>query len=110
KHESTIWRIPGAETNAGHCPVYLVAGRRPGVMQRFYVEVGECAEFSKTVTEADIAMFAAVSGDFDPIHMDDTYAARSRFGRRIAHGILSMALLSTVSAAISRRARERGAP
>jgi len=79
-------------------------------MQRFYVEVGECAEFSKTVTETDIALFAAVSGDFDPIHMDDAYAAKSRFGRRIAHGVFSMALLSTVSAAISRRARERGAP
>lgn len=76
----------------------------------FFVQVGESAEFSKTLSEADLAMFAALSGDFDPIHMDDSYAAKSRFGKRIAHGILSMALLSTVSAAISRRAKERGSP
>ena len=79
-------------------------------MQRFHVEVGEYAEFSKTVTAAVIEMFAAVSGDFDPIHMDETYAAQSRFGRRIAHGAFTMALLSAASAIISRRARERGAP
>lgn len=77
---------------------------------RFYIEVGEQAVFSKTVTETDIAMFSAVSGDFDPVHVDDAYAAGTRFGRRIAHGILSMALLSTVSAMISRRAGERGFP
>ncbi len=74
----------------------------------FHVEIGETAEFSKTLTEADLALFCAISGDFDPIHVDEAYARTTRFGRRIAHGILSMALLSTVSAMISRRARERG--
>lgn len=77
---------------------------------KFFIEVGETAECSRTLSEADLAMFAALSGDFDPIHMDAAYAASSRFGRRIAHGILSMALLSSVSAAISRRAKERGSP
>lgn len=76
---------------------------------RFYIEVGETAEFAKTLTETDLAMFAAISGDFDPIHVDEVFAQRSPFGRRIAHGILSMALLSTVSALVSRRAAERGA-
>src|SRR4029079_13977895 len=84
--------------------------RRCAAMQQFYVQTGEYAEFSKTVTEADIAMFAGVSGDLDPIHMVETYAAKSRFGGRIAHRVLSIALLSAASAAISRRARERGAP
>ena len=79
-------------------------------MTRFYIEIGETATFSKTLTETDIALFAAVSGDFDPVHVDDAYAATTRFGRRIAHGILSMALFSTVSATISRRAKERGFP
>jgi acyl dehydratase len=77
-------------------------------MDRFHVEVGEHAEFSKTVTETDLALFAAVSGDFDPIHVDEAYARTTPFGRRIAHGALALALLSTVSALISRRARDRG--
>lgn len=76
----------------------------------FHVEVGETAEFSKTLTESDLALFCAISGDFDPIHVDEAHARTTPFGRRIAHGILSMALLSTVSAMISRRARERGSP
>jgi acyl dehydratase len=74
----------------------------------FFVAVGESAEFSKTLTETDLALFCAISGDFDPVHVDEAYARATPFGRRIAHGILSMALLSTVSAMISRRARERG--
>ena len=74
----------------------------------FHVEVGETAEFSKTLTETDVALFSAISGDFDPIHVDEVHARATPFGRRIAHGILSMAVLSTVSAMISRRARERG--
>ena len=74
----------------------------------FYVEVGETAQFSKTITESDVTMFCAISGDFDPIHVDEEHARRTPFGRRIAHGILSMALLSTVSAMISKRALERG--
>ena len=77
-------------------------------MDRFHVEVGDQAEFSKTITETDLALFAAVSGDFDPIHVDEAYARTTPFGRRIAHGGLSVALLSTVSALISRRARDRG--
>jgi acyl dehydratase len=74
----------------------------------FFVAVGETAEFTKTLTEADLVQFAALSGDYDPIHVDEAHARTTRFGRRIAHGILSMALLSTVSAIISRRARNRG--
>ena len=77
-------------------------------MERFHVEVGDQAEFSKTITETDLALFAAVSGDFDPIHVDEAYARTTPFGRRIVHGCLSLALLSTVSALISRRARDRG--
>jgi len=77
-------------------------------MERFHVEVGDQAEFSKTITETDLALFATVSGDFDPIHVDEAYARTTPFGRRIVHGCLSLALLSTVSALISRRARDRG--
>ena len=77
-------------------------------MDRFYVEVGDTAEFSKTITATDLALFAAVSGDFDPLHVDEVHARATPFGRRIAHGCLALALLSTVSALISRRARDRG--
>ena len=74
----------------------------------FYVEVGETVQFSKTITESDMAMFCAISGDFDPIHVDEEHARGTPFGQRIVHGILSMALLSTVSSMISKRALERG--
>ena len=75
-----------------------------------FITLGETAEFRKTLTESDVAQFAEISGDFDPIHMDEAYAAQSRFGRRIAHGILSMALFSSVSSIVSKRAKERGSP
>lgn len=74
------------------------------------VELGDTATFAKTVTESDVAMFCAISGDFDPIHVDEEHARHTVFGRRIAHGVLSMALLSTVSAMISKRAVDRGSP
>ena len=77
---------------------------------KLFIEVGESAEFSRTVSADDFARFAELSGDFDPIHLDEAYAARSRYGRRIAHGILGMAPLSAASSIISRRAKERGAP
>ena len=50
--------------------------------------------FSKTVAECDIYNFAGLSGDFNPMHLNAEVAAQSRFGKRIAHGMLSGALLS----------------
>jgi acyl dehydratase len=76
---------------------------------KLHVEVGEKAEFRKTIREADLLAFAEITGDRDPIHVDEAYAARSRFGKRIAHGALVMGLLSTTASMISRRAVERGA-
>lgn len=60
--------------------------------------VGLRAEFAKTVTEADVVAFAGLSGDFNPVHVDAVAAARSRFGERIAHGMLSASFISTVIA------------
>jgi len=62
--------------------------------------VGDAATFSKTITEADIVLFAGISGDMYPLHMDAEYAKTTRFGQRIAHGILSASLLSTVNASL----------
>ena len=60
--------------------------------------VGQCAEFAKTVTEADVVLFAGVTGDFNPAHVDQAWAETTRFGGRIAHGMLSASFLSTVIA------------
>jgi 3-hydroxybutyryl-CoA dehydratase len=62
--------------------------------------LGDAETFSKTITEADILMFAGVSGDMYPLHLDAEYAKTTRFGARIAHGMLSASLLSTANAAL----------
>lgn len=58
--------------------------------------VGQEASLSNTVTEKDIALFAEVSGDRNPVHIDADYAAGTIFGERIAHGMLSAAYISAV--------------
>jgi 3-hydroxybutyryl-CoA dehydratase len=60
------------------------------------LSVGQAARFGKTITEADILMFAAVSGDTNPVHLDAEAAAASMFKERIAHGMLSAGLISAV--------------
>ncbi len=77
-------------------------------MSDMEVEIGETTRFSKTVTEADIALFSAVSGDFDPVHVDDEYAKSTPFGKRIAHGIFVLGLLSAAESEMSRRIVSRG--
>jgi 3-hydroxybutyryl-CoA dehydratase len=74
-----------------------------------FLTPGESASFAKTITEADLVLFAGLTGDFDPIHVNEAYAATTAFGRRIAHGALVMGLLSTTASMMSRRSAERGA-
>jgi len=62
--------------------------------------VGDAETFSKTITDADVVLFAGISGDLYPLHLDAEYAKATRFGARIAHGMLSASLLSTVNAAL----------
>lgn len=62
--------------------------------------VGQTAEYSKTVTDADVMAFAGLTGDFNPVHVDAEAAARTRFGGRVAHGMLGGGL---ISAAIANR-------
>ena len=52
---------------------------------------------SRTVTEQDVSDFAGLTGDFDPLHTDQEYAAKSPFGRRIAHGLLGLSLVAGLS-------------
>ncbi|MBV9407872.1 MAG: MaoC family dehydratase [Candidatus Eremiobacteraeota bacterium] len=65
--------------------------------------VGDTTTFSKTITEADILLFAAVSGDNYPLHLDAEYAKTTRFGQRAAHGMLSASLFSTVAGLMLQR-------
>lgn len=58
--------------------------------------VGMTAVFAKTVTEADITMFAGISGDTNPVHLDESFAEKTMFAGRIAHGMLSASFISTV--------------
>ena len=60
------------------------------------LRVGQTATLSKTITEADILMYSAVSLDTNPIHLDEEVASHSRFGGRIAHGMLSAGLISAL--------------
>lgn len=60
------------------------------------LKVGMTDLYSKTVTDADITLFAGVSGDTNPIHLDAEFAKESRFGQRIAHGMLAASYISAV--------------
>jgi len=60
------------------------------------LKVGDNAEFAKTVSETDIYLYAGVSGDFNPAHINEEYAKNTFFKTRIAHGMLSASFISTV--------------
>ena len=58
--------------------------------------VGQSGVYARTVTEADILAFAGVTGDFNPVHVNEELASASMFGGPIAHGMLSAGFISTV--------------
>lgn len=64
------------------------------ILDKLGVDVGFKTTHMKTVTEADIVMFAGVSGDFNPLHICDEYAKKTLFGGRIAHGVIAIGLIS----------------
>lgn len=57
------------------------------------LKIGDTEQFSKTITAADILLFAAVSGDMNQLHINDEYAKKTFFGQRIAHGALTSSLI-----------------
>jgi len=59
-------------------------------------EPGQHASFTKTFTDEDVQRFVAITGDVNPLHVDDAYAAGTRFGRRVLHGMLTASLFSTM--------------
>ena len=60
------------------------------------VKLGDSFSKERTITDELIRQFAEISGDFNPIHLDEEFAKQTRFGRRIAHGMLSGAFVSAV--------------
>lgn len=62
------------------------------------IQVGDTADFSKTVSESDIYLYAGITGDFNPAHIDESYARQTYFKTRIAHGMLVAGLISAVIA------------
>jgi len=61
-------------------------------------KVGDTAEITRTIEQADVQAFADLTGDHNPIHVDESFAQTTRFGRRIAHGMLTASLISSVLA------------
>jgi acyl dehydratase len=66
-------------------------------MSEFYVKPGDSVSFAKTVGETDIYLFAGITGDFAVNHVNEQYMAKSKYGRRIAHGALLIGFASTCS-------------
>ncbi len=64
----------------------------------FFEDLSEGMEatFAKTVTEADVVLFAGITGDLNPVHVNDEYAANTQFKGRIAHGMLTASFISTL--------------
>ncbi len=60
------------------------------------LNVGDAAEFSKTISESDVYLFAGVTGDLNPAHINEAYAQKTFFKTRIAHGMLSAGFVSAV--------------
>ena len=60
------------------------------------INVGDFATFTKTVSESDVYMYAGISGDFNPAHINAVEAEKGIFGERIAHGMLTASFISTV--------------
>ena len=66
-------------------------------MAEFHVRIGDRVSFAKTVGETDIYLFAGITGDFSVNHVNEQYMAQSKYGARIAHGVLIVGYMSTCS-------------
>lgn len=71
-------------------------------------QIGDAAEFSKTVSEYDVYGFAGIVGDFYGVHVDEVYSGKTRFGKRIAQGALSVGFISTVMGYMAARLPDPG--
>ena len=60
------------------------------------IEIGMSESYSQTISESDVKAYAGISGDRNPVHMDEEYAEKSRYKKRIAHGMISSSLFSAL--------------
>ena len=60
------------------------------------LSIGDKASLSRTIAEDDVRAFAELVGDYNPIHLDENYAKKSKFGKTIAHGMWGVSLISAV--------------
>lgn len=75
-------------------------------MSEFYVDVGAQVTFSKTVSESDVYMYAGITGDFSPNHVNKAYMEKSSYGKLMAHGALMIGFMSTASTMAIAHTRE----
>jgi len=77
-------------------------------VRSIYSEIGDSVRFSKTVSEADVYMYAGITGDFSGNHVNEAYMKKSKYGSRIAHGALIVGFMSTASSLMMDRSLEKG--
>ena len=77
-------------------------------MSDFYLVVGDKTSFSKTVGETDVYLFAGITGDLAPNHVNKVYMEKSSYGRMMAHGALMVGYMSTASTQIVAASRNKG--
>ena len=75
-------------------------------MSEFYVDVGAQVTFSKTVSESDVYLYAGITGDFSPNHVNKAYMKKSSYGKLMAHGALMIGFMSTASTMAIAHTRE----
>lgn len=75
-------------------------------MSKFYISVGQSVTFSKTVSESDVYLFAGITGDLAPVHVNAALMEQSAFGQRIAHGALIVGFMSTLSSLMVEKAED----
>jgi len=75
-------------------------------MSDFYLSIGQSVRFSKTVSESDVYLFAGITGDLAPVHVNAELMERSAYGQRIAHGVLIVGFMSTLSSLMIEQAHD----
>jgi 3-hydroxybutyryl-CoA dehydratase len=76
------------------------------ILSKFYVSIGDSVSFSKTVSETDVYLFAGITGDLAPVHVNRALMEKSAYGQRIAHGALVVGFMSTTSSLMVEQSRE----
>jgi acyl dehydratase len=77
-------------------------------MSDFYLQVGDTVRFSKTVGECDLYLFAGITGDLSPNHVNEEFMKQTKYGKRIAHGALLIGYMSTASSKIIENSTNKG--